>query len=98
MYVVLSIISARKNGVFHFNYSMEQDKIYISSPIDNEKVILNNHVRDVLRFKLNITNGRSPGSNNGMKCGIFVDCLPGFSLESCIFLYASFVETSVGDS
>ena len=29
-------IFVRKYGAFHFKYSMEQDKIYINSPIDDE--------------------------------------------------------------
>ena len=50
-------ISAHKNGPCHFNYSMEQGKIYISSPIGDEKVILNDNLRDFLDFKQNIING-----------------------------------------
>ena len=88
-------ISARKKGAFHFNYSKEEGKIYISSPIASEKVILNDNLKDVLGFKLNIINGKSAGNTNF----IFADYPPAFSTDTCIFLYASFVETSrVGNS
>ena len=59
-------ISARKNGAFHFNYSMEQGKIYISSPLDNEKVFFNDNLKHILGFKHNIINGRNAGSVSGM--------------------------------
>ena len=35
-----------KNGPFHFNCSIEQGNIYIFSPIDNEKVILPDNLKD----------------------------------------------------
>jgi len=83
-------ISARKNGAFKLNYSMEQGKIYISYPIDSEKFILNDNLRDVLGFKQNIINGTSAGSTCGMNRVIFADYVPRFT---------SFVETSrVGNS
>ena len=92
-------IYAHKNGAFNFYYLMKHAKIYISSPLDDEKVIINNNLRDVLCFKQNIINGRSTGSISGMERVIFADYRSGFSLDNCIFLYASFVETSrVGNS
>ena len=33
---------------FHFDYSMEQGKTYISSTIDNQKIILNGNLKHVL--------------------------------------------------
>ena len=39
-------ILAHKNRAFHFN-SMEPGKIYISSPIDNDKVILSDNLSGV---------------------------------------------------
>ena len=44
-------IAVRKNGDFQFNYSMEQGKIYTTSLIDNEKVVLNDTLRDDLGFR-----------------------------------------------
>ena len=41
-------ISDLKNGAFQFSYSMEQGRICISSPTDNDKVILNDNLKDVL--------------------------------------------------
>ena len=41
-------MSARKNGTSHFDYSMEQGKIYISFPFENEKSIVNDNLKDVL--------------------------------------------------
>ena len=41
------IISTRKNGAFHFDHSVEQGKIYISSFLDNDKVILNDNLGNV---------------------------------------------------
>ena len=64
-------ISTRKNGAFHFKYSMEQSKIYISYAIDNEMDILNDNLRDILGFKRNIVNGRSAESNNEIERGYF---------------------------
>jgi hypothetical protein len=62
------------------------------------KVILNDNLRDVLGFKHNIINGKSAGSTSGMDRVIFAE-YPAFSLDSCITLYASFVERSrVGNS
>ena len=64
IYVVLSTkeFPFVKKGAFHFNYSKEEGVTYISSPIVNEKVILNDNLKDVLGFKLNIVNGKSAGS------------------------------------
>ena len=59
-------ISARENGAFEFNYSMEQGKSYISFPFDIEKVILNNNLRYFLGFKQNIINSRSARSTSVM--------------------------------
>ena len=87
-------ISARKNSAFQLNHSMELGRIYISSPIDDETVILIDNLCDVLGFKQNLINGRSAGSTNGMDHVIFVDYPPGLSSDGCVFLYASFVETS----
>ena len=88
-----------KNVAFHYNYSTKQGKIYINSPIDNEKVILNDNLRDVLGFKRNVINCRSAGSISGMDRVIFANYPPDFSSNNCIFIYASFVETSrVGKS
>ena len=86
-------ISARENCAFHFNYFMEYGKISISSPINSEKIILNDSMRDVLGFKQSIINGRSTGSTSGMDCAGQLPP-PGFSSDNCIFLYASLVETS----
>jgi hypothetical protein len=47
-------IFARKKSAFHFKYWKEVGKIYISSPIADEKVILNDNLKDVLGFKLNM--------------------------------------------
>ena len=82
---IIRRISPRKNGAFQFNYSMEQGKIYINSPIDSEKIILNDDLRDVLGFKHNIINGISSGSITGMDRVIFANHPSGFSSDSCIF-------------
>jgi len=37
-------ISARKNGGFAFNYSLEQERIYISLPFENEIIHLNDNI------------------------------------------------------
>jgi hypothetical protein len=92
-------ISYRRNGTFHFNYSMEHDRIYITSPVDTELIHLNDNLRDVLGFKQNMINGKNAGTVSGMDQVIFADYPPGLASDSCIFLYASFVETSrVGNS
>ena len=78
---------------------MEHDRIYISSPVDTEIIILNDILRDVLGLKQNMINGKNAGTVYGMDQVIFADYPPGFASDSCIFLYASFVETSrVGNS
>ena len=64
-------IFTRKNGVFQSYYSMEQGKIYFSSSIDSEKVILNDNMRDILVFQQNIINGKSAGSTIRIDCVIF---------------------------
>jgi hypothetical protein len=87
-------ISARKNGTFQFNYSKKEGEVYISSPIDIGKVILNDNLREALGFKYNVINGKSAGSASSLNRVIFAEHLPAFSLDSCIFLYASFVERS----
>jgi hypothetical protein len=92
-------ISYRGNGTFHFNYSMEHDRIYITSPVETEMTSINDNLRDVLGFKQNIISGKNTGTVSGMDHVIFSDYTPGFASDSCIFLYASFVETSrVGNS
>ena len=90
---------AGRNGVFQINYSIEQGKVYVSSTIDSEKVILNDNLSDVLGFKHNIINGRCAGTTSGMDHIVFTDTPSGFSSESSIFLYNLFVETlRVGNS
>jgi hypothetical protein len=93
-HVINKRISACKKGTFQFNYSREKAKIYISSPIANENVILNENLREVLGFKYNLINGKSAGSASGMNLVIFAEHPPAFSSDSWIFLYASFVEIS----
>jgi hypothetical protein len=88
-------VSALKKGAFQVTYSNEEVKIYISSRIANKKIILNDNVKDVLGFYHNIINRKSDVSTSV----IFADYPPAFSSDTCIFLYASFVETSrVGNS
>ena len=60
-------ISARKNGAFTFNHSMEQRRIYISSPTENEVIHLNDNLIDVLGFKRDIIEGKSAGNISGME-------------------------------
>ena len=92
-------ISYRRKGTFHFNYSIKHDRIYITSPVDTEMIIFNDNLRDVLGFKQNMINGKNAGTVYGMDQVMFADYPPGFASDSCIFLYASFVETSrVGNS
>ena len=46
-----SRISASKNSAFPFNFSTKQGKICISSPVDKEKVVFKDNLKDALGFK-----------------------------------------------
>ena len=72
-------ISYRRNGTFHFNYSMEYDRIYITAPVDTEMIHLNDNLRDVLGFKQNMINGRNAAIVSGIDNVIFADYPPGFA-------------------
>ena len=76
--------SARKNDDIQLNYSKEEGKIYIISPIDNVKIIFKDNLREVLGFKHDVINGKSAGS--AMNRVIFAEYSPTFSSHSCIFL------------
>ena len=64
-------ISARKNDIVYFNYSIEHCRVYITSPIENKIVHCSNNLRDVLGFKR--FKCKSAGTLSRMKRVIFVD-------------------------
>jgi len=80
IFVLLSIEESPpvKNSALHFNYSMEQVKINTSSPIDGEKGILNDNLRDILGFKQNLISGRSAESTSGLDRVILANNPLGF--------------------
>jgi len=94
--VINKKIASRKKGGFTFNYSTEQRRIYITNPFENERIFLNENLREVLGFKKRIIKTENFSGSDHV---IYADYAPSFSTDTCIFLYASFVETSrVGNS
>ena len=55
---------------------------------------LTDNLINILGFKGNIIEGKSGGRISGMERVIYADYPPSVSSNKCIFLYASFVETS----
>jgi hypothetical protein len=79
-----------------FDYSTEQRRIYITNPFENERIFLNENLREVLGFKNRIIKTENFSGSDHV---IYADYAPSFSSNSCIFIYSSFVESSrVGNS
>jgi hypothetical protein len=83
--------SAHKNGAFRLNYSMEQRRIYITNTFEKERSFLNENLSEVLSFNNRIIKTENFSGNDYV---IYADYAPAFSLDSCLFLYASFVGRS----
>ena len=77
---------------------MEYCGVYISSPIKNEMVHLNDNLRDFLGFKWNVIEVKSAGTISGMERVIFSNYPLGFFSDNCIFLNSFFETSRVGNT
>ena len=76
--------ASQKKGGFTFNYSTEQRKIYITNPFENERIFLNEELREVLGFKDRIIIATSFSGNDHV---IYARYAYDMSSNNCIFLY-----------